>query len=237
VKYTYLFINFFSVFVPFLFSFHPKLKFYKHFQSFFKANVLVGIFYILWDILFTQMGVWGFNPDYVTGIYFINLPLEEILFFVCIPFSCVFTYHSLLLFLKIKWQPKTEKIVVITMITLFMIVGMCFYTKAYTVFAFIGLALLLYVLKFRFKITWLPQFLMTYLVLLLPFFIVNGLLTGTGLASPIVWYNNAENMEIRLLTIPLEDVFYGFGLLFLNVFFFEIFKKNEINDSPIYHHR
>lgn len=123
------------------------------------------------------------------------------------------------------------------MITLFMIVGMCFYTKAYTVFAFIGLALLLYVLKFRFKITWLPQFLMTYLVLLLPFFIVNGLLTGTGLASPIVWYNNAENMEIRLLTIPLEDVFYGFGLLFLNVFFFEIFKKNEINDSPIYHHR
>jgi lycopene cyclase domain-containing protein len=97
--------------------------------------------------------------------------------------------------------------------------------------------LIVYVLKFRFKITWLPQFLMTYLVLLLPFFIVNGLLTGTGLASPIVWYNNAENMEIRLLTIPLEDVFYGFGLLFLNVFFFEIFKKNEINDSPIYHHR
>jgi lycopene cyclase domain-containing protein len=48
---------------------------------------------------------------------------------------------------------------------------------------------------------------------LLPFFIVNGLLTGTGLSHPIVWYNNAENLSIRLGTIPVEDVSYSYNML------------------------
>jgi lycopene cyclase domain-containing protein len=60
-----------------------------------------------------------------------------------------------------------------------------------------------------------------YLLLLIPFFIVNGILTGTGLEEPVVWYNDEENLGIRLLTIPVEDVVYGFELFLLTVFFFE----------------
>jgi lycopene cyclase domain-containing protein len=63
-----------------------------------------------------------------------------------------------------------------------------------------------------------------YLFLLIPFFIVNGILTGTGLEAPIVWYNNQENLGVRLLTIPIEDTFYGFELIVLNVFFYEKWK-------------
>ena len=63
-----------------------------------------------------------------------------------------------------------------------------------------------------------------YLFLLIPFFIVNGILTGTGLEAPIVWYNNQENLGVRLLTIPIEDAFYGFELILLNVFFYEKWK-------------
>ena len=77
------------------------------------------------------------------------------------------------------------------------------------------------------RVKWLAPFISIYPVLLIPFFIVNGILTGTGLEEPVVWYNNAENMGIRMGTIPVEDVFYGMELIILTLFFYEMFKSKK----------
>ena len=45
---------------------------------------------------------------------------------------------------------------------------------------------------------------------MLGFFPVNGILTGSGLPSPVVNYNTDEIFNIRLWTIPIEDTAYGF---------------------------
>lgn len=71
------------------------------------------------------------------------------------------------------------------------------------------------------------KFWITYLVLLLPFFIVNGILTGTGPDNPVVWYNNAENLQLRILTIPVEDFAYGMTLILWNIVLFEAFSKKR----------
>ena len=95
IQWTYLLVNFGAIIIPLLFSFHPLLRFDKHWSAFFPACVLIAIGFIGWDVWFTNMGVWGFNPKYLSGIYWLNLPIEEWLFFFCIPYACVFSYHTL----------------------------------------------------------------------------------------------------------------------------------------------
>jgi lycopene cyclase domain-containing protein len=54
--------------------------------------------------------------------------------------------------------------------------------------------------------------------MLIPFFIVNGILTGSFIENEVVWYNDFENLGIRLFTIPIEDTVYAFTLILLNLF-------------------
>jgi lycopene cyclase domain-containing protein len=234
MKLCYLLIDLFTVIVPIGFSFHPKINFYKLWKPFFGANILVSTLFIIWDILFTRMGVWGFNPDYISGIYFFNLPIEEVLFFICIPFACVFTYHCLNLFFKIRWGSKTEIIFVAALSILLLVTGIYFWDKLYTASIFISLSVLLLLIKLIAKINWLGKLVGIYPFLLIPFFIVNGILTGTGLQHPVVWYNDAENMGIRVISIPIEDFFYGFELILLNVFFYEFFKNKRLLSAAMF---
>ena len=88
-------VNLGSIIIPFIFSFHPKLNFNKKWRSTFLSIFIVAIFFIAWDICYSAMGVWGFNPDYLIGVNLFNLPIEEILFFLCIPYACLYTYHCL----------------------------------------------------------------------------------------------------------------------------------------------
>ncbi|MBU1760481.1 MAG: lycopene cyclase domain-containing protein, partial [Bacteroidetes bacterium] len=68
------------------------------------------------------------------------------------------------------------------------------------------------------------KFYLAYLVSLIPFYMVNGILT----AIPIVMYNNAENMNFRVGTIPFEDHFYSMSLILLNLLFFEYFRSRKL---------
>lgn len=225
MDYTYLLINFFTIVIPFAFSFHPKLKFYKTWNAFLPAVLITGIIFIAWDAWFTRLGVWGFNMRYVTGIEVAGLPVEEVLFFLCIPYACVFTYHCFSIFLPDKVNNYRHNLITILFITFLLIIGSLFNENIYTIITFFSLAALLAISAWFFKVNWLTKFYLIYAILLIPFLIVNGLLTGTGLEQPVVWYNEAEIIGWRLLTIPFEDIFYGMELILLNVLIYEYLKK------------
>ncbi|TKC09582.1 lycopene cyclase domain-containing protein [Pedobacter frigoris] len=223
MKYTYLLIDFFTIIVPFIFSFHPKLNFYKTWKAFFPAVILTGLIFIIWDVYFTSIGVWGFNEQYLIGSRLLNLPIEEILFFFCIPYACVFTYHCLDIFIKHTLTKKIESIFTVMLIICLILGGLMSHDNIYTTVTFFGLSAILLIAKYILKISWLAKFYIIYTVLLFPFIIVNGLLTGTGLENPVVWYNEAEILGFRILTIPIEDVFYGMGLIFINLLLYKYF--------------
>jgi lycopene cyclase domain-containing protein len=232
MKSLYLLIDFFTVIITVIFSFHPKIKFYKSWPQFFAAAAIVGILFIAWDAIFTKLGVWNFNPKYIIGFHILNLPVEEVLFFICIPFSCVFTYYCLDKFYNLAWQPKTEDVFCIVLSVLLLITGLIFLDRLYTSVTFISTAFVCLILKFAFHINWFGKAISVYAILLVPFLIVNGILTGTGLEEPVVSYNNAENLHFRLFTIPVEDVFYGFEMFILNLFIYlKLSKSNSMNTS------
>ena len=221
--FLYLSINFFTIIIPFIYSFHRAIKFNKHFLAFLISNGLTTLLFIIWDIYFTNLGVWGFNKKYILGIYLFNIPVEEILFFVCIPFACLFTFFCLNKFKKIPNAKYLEKYIHIFLFTISILFVIFYYNHKYTFFVFVSLPILIVILKYIFKIQWLYKLYITYFLLLIPFIIVNGILTGTGLQEPVVWYQVGQNMGIRILTIPIEDIFYGLELMLIQCTLFSYF--------------
>lgn len=232
MKYLYLLVNILTISVPLVFSFHPKIRFDKNWNKFFPAALLTGIIFIIWDSLFTGMGVWGFNPDYLTGLYILNLPLEEVLFFICIPFACVFTYHCISKFRLATKDSGTVRIIILVFAVLLLFAGIMFRNKLYTSLTALSSGIVLLWLLYISRVNWLGQALAVYALLLIPFLIVNGVLTGTGIDAPVVWYDESEIVGIRILTIPVEDVFYGMELILLNIYLYKSFFRKSESEGP-----
>ena len=80
--------------LPLLLSFWPPLKFWRKGRALFLSiGLIVGIFGA-WDVFATLRGHWYFSPRGCWDFRIINLPLEEVLFFVVIPFCCIFTWEA-----------------------------------------------------------------------------------------------------------------------------------------------
>lgn len=219
MEYTYLLLNLGSLSIPFLFSFHPKLLFYKEWKRFFPALLFVALSFIIWDIYFTSIGVWGFNEKYLIGISIFNLPIEEVLFFICIPYASVFTYHCFKIFFKFN-HPKLNRIITSGLIILLTLVLFYNFGKLYTTVTFtLTILLLLYILIQSPE--WLTIFYLSFAVILIPFLLVNGALTGMFFETPVVWYNDTENLGLRIISIPIEDSVYALLMLLSTTFLHE----------------
>jgi lycopene cyclase domain-containing protein len=73
----------------------------------------------------------------------------------------------------------------------------------------------------------LGRFIFAYLIHLIPLMICNGILTGGLTEEPVVIYNNAENLGIRIWTVPIEDLIYSMILLLMNISFFEWLRSKQ----------
>ena len=223
----YLILNIGSIAIPFIFSFHPKIKFYRLWKPFFVGTLIMMLIFIPWDIIFTINGIWGFNEKYLLGIDLFNLPIEEWLFFICIPYACVFTHYTIT-----RSFPNFELSKRWTQIFYYLILAFLIFTlvinfdKWYTLVNFLYLTILIILVR-TIKIRLLSKFFFTFLIILIPFFLINGILTGSFIEPPLVWYNHEENIGVRIGTIPLEDVFYAFGMLLTVLFSIEMMNNTE----------
>ncbi len=188
--------------------------------------LLPALFYIIWDAWFTSIHVWSFNENYITGIHILNLPVEEVLFFFVVPYCCSFIYEcTRCYFPLIKTSLLSERILFVTGVLLFC-VAVFFNQLQYTFYTAIFSAafiFLLFLLRKKFESFNSAAFLISFALILIPFLVVNGFLT----AIPVVLYNNAENLGLRIYSIPVEDIFYGMLLVMMNIVIFEKLKSRK----------
>lgn len=223
--YTYFVILLGSIVGPLALSFDKKVAFFKTWKQVFGAMLLPAFFYVVWDIIFTHKGVWSFNKAYISGIHLYNLPIEEVLFFFVVPYCCVFIYECIRCYFPKLQTNKTTDIIFKSLSLIFFVVAFFNVKKDYTFYTFLFCSMFILFLIFqRFNQA---AFLVSYLIILVPFLIVNGFLT----AIPVVIYNDAENLGIRIFTIPFEDVFYGMLLVMMNILGFEHLLQNSKNKN------
>lgn len=216
--YTYLGLMLFTVSVPLIRSFEHRITYYKRWKYLAVAIIIPLIPFIIWDVIFTENKIWEFNPEYVTGYYLLGLPLEEWSFFIAVPFACVFVYEVLNLFVKKFYFPKASLVITILFLILSIFLAVTHIDRVYTFvnysFAAVVLGIQLIARTYR---TYLSRFYLAYFVNLIPFVLVNGILT----ALPVVIYNNGENLATRFYSIPVEDFFYFLSLFLMNLNIYE----------------
>lgn len=225
--FTYSLILFFTVIICFIASFDRRLLFSHYFGIFIKAAVIVAVPFIIWDIIFTARGVWWFDTDYTLGLVIAGLPLEEWLFFIFIPFSCIFTYYCIDKFFELKWLEGFNNLIVFVTVIVCSVMALLHYDKTYTFATAIATIATLIYLHFIARTPWIGKASLVFTLLMLGFFPVNGVLTGTGLESPIVNYNPGDFLGIRMGTIPVEDAVYGYSQFLLVLYFFKKFKLRQ----------
>ncbi len=240
MKYLYLLLNLGTFIFPFALSFDKKVAFYKKWKYLTPAILFVALLFLVWDFLFTDIGIWSFNDEYITGIKFFGLPIEEILFFFTVPYACVFLYECIIVYFPKDYLKKYAVAITIVIMVGDAVLLFFNYDKLYTASTLAVLGAYMMQLLVVTRAQWLGRFYLGYIASLVPFLIINGVLT----AMPVVMYNNSENLNIRLGSIPVEDMLYMMLLLLMNIGIYERLQKRfvripkeetptEVFDAPI----
>jgi lycopene cyclase domain-containing protein len=220
--FTYLILLVGSISVPLFLSFDKKVKYHKNLKYIFPAILITAAIFWIWDVWFTTTNVWSFNQEFTLGVNILEMPIEEWLFFIVVPYCCLFIYEVLKFYLEKQEYPVLFQTLSLFMTAGFALMSYLFRHQNYTFITFLLSAIYLGYIVFRGKFkSRITKFYFAYFVSLIPFLVVNGILTSL----PVVVYNPAHILNIRILNIPIEDFSYLFLMLLMATTIYEALKE------------
>jgi lycopene cyclase domain-containing protein len=218
---TYLVLNLCIIAVPIWYTPDKRTAYYRRLPALGFSIAVVSSCYLLWDILVSARGEWSFNSKYLSGVQILNLPIEEVLFFITVPYSCLFIYEV------VRYATKSTKLrlpasVIIALILALIVASLAFYPQGYTAkaLASCGFFLMVAFLLDR-PLLESKQYWIWLAICYVPFLIINTVLT----ALPVVEYNSKAIWGLRFGTIPLEDFFYNYAMLSFYLLVYRIARK------------
>jgi lycopene cyclase domain-containing protein len=220
---TYLLLNLFIIAVPIWYTFDKRTAYYRRLPALGFSIAVVSTCYLVWDILVTAHGEWSFNGKYLTGVQILNVPIEEILFFITVPYSCLFIYEVVLYATKSR-KLRLPAIIIVAPILVLFAASLAVSSQGYTAKALASCAFFLTAtLLLDRPLIESTQYWTWLAICYVPFLIINTVLT----ALPVVEYNSNAIWGLRLGTIPLEDFFYNFAMLSFYLLVYRIPRRNN----------
>ena len=218
MKFEYLLFNFVVIAGPVVSQFSRQIKHVSRWRLKLLVSGIVMIPYVIWDALVAGSH-WWFNNAYTLNFRLFGLPIEEWLFFITVPFGCLLVWETLPHTDSWLGRLKSLRYVRTSLYTTLPIGVWIFSTgKQYTglvLFCF-GLVALVDTLL-RVDLLLRPKTYLYLVIVSVLILVFNGYLT----ARPVVLYGEAYQVGYRILTIPLEDIGYGFTLMLFNTMLYE----------------
>ncbi len=205
-KYLYLSIDVATFAIPFAASLSVKTPFYRNWKYVIAALSITALLFVLWDEVFTQLGIWHVNERYVTGIYIGSLPLEEVLFFICLPYALLFAFFALNEMNEKDYLFPHQELISSALIIVLLIAGMYYREKIYTGATFLLLAVFLAFQLLRLRPRYMGRFYFTVLVLLVPLWAFAAIFSGVFTDEPLVHYNTAHHLGFMVGALPVETL-------------------------------
>ena len=221
MKYEYLIFNLIVLSGPLFFGSLKRFYFFNYLSKAIPSILIAAIPFIIWDIAVTDRH-WFFADEYTIGFRIFKLPFEEIMFFITVPYACLFTWqmvkkHSVPI--KIFETSISNNFINIFITILFIFsIGAFYFGKEYTT-----LAGLFFIVSILFDRVWGAsiltnhKFFFFFILISLFTLLFNGYLTW----RPIVTYDEIYQLGFRIFTIPIEDFFFGYALLIIATSLFE----------------
>jgi lycopene cyclase domain-containing protein len=216
----YLLLNIFIIAIPLFLSFERKIEYYKKLPALLLSIIIVGGAFIIWDVIATIRGDWIFNTEYTFNLKLFRLPIEELLFFITVPYASLFLYETLKLYFTEK-QIDFKKTYAYVIGVFLLVLAVVSFNNSYSLIVllitamFILLAANIHHCLLCSKIYW-----MWIVIMFMPFLFVNYILTSL----PIVIYSRKAIWDFRISTIPVEDILYSFSFLSFNLLVYLLAK-------------
>jgi lycopene cyclase domain-containing protein len=223
MRFEYLLFNLVIIAGPLLFGSLRRFYFLDRLKQSFASIFIIAVPYILWDAWVTDSH-WMFNEQYIIGIRIAGLPIEEILFFITVPFACLFTWEMIT---RIFPDVRTNVGLFIQRVSYMLpVLGLWLILigRQYT-----GLVLIFLALAVAFDkilgtgLVYQRRFYLYLLIIIVFTLLFNGYLTW----RPVVLYGESYQLGFRIFTIPIEDFGYGVSFLFLCTILYEKFKSKK----------
>lgn len=223
MKNLFLCLDIFLFLAPWTFCLDTKAFKLKKLNKAAVPALITGIVFSAIGIIFDIFGIWGFNSEFLVGVYYRGVPLEFFLFCFAFSFLGINVYQ----YLNVRFPKNDLQQFSLTLSNLML--GLCIalsffgYGHWYTMVVFVILFILLFFIEYVNKIRFMYRFYRAFLVSLLPFYICFGIMSKL----PILFYKGGQTLGIDVIDIPLESHFYVMAMLLLGVYLLEYFGKRK----------